>query len=512
MAAPTARAVALGGRSPGALYFVIGNGLVIVAEKSVSSGLVAVLVATMPLWATLFERFTGARIGRLEWVGIALGLTGVVVLNLGGDLRASGGGAVCALVAPMGWASASIVSKRLTLPKGPMCTAAQMLCGGVALAVVSRVLREPIGQVPSARSIAAMAYLVVFGSLVGFTAYVYLLRNTRMSIATSYAFVNPVIALALGVALAGERIERASAFGAVIILAAVVLITRGKSAVPAPEPESAVPAADPALSDAYAARGSPQKRSTAAVKAAACTRPPPTPSDVIASATVGNTFVGWLGRRARSSPVTTARKVADWKPEPRMTYATRSTTRSCFSITSSSARRASAFGPPSDVSITGITTIGADASWTMRVITRPISVAEATVGVRHHRMTATLPARPNEKSGPSCNLSTSGAGTTTVASNASGRSRAARLRGEVARGGAGGALRRSHSPAPHGPNAAHALTAPVGEARFGLARQASREPAVEVGREQRQQPPRSAGARRRRALESDRTAPRASPT
>ncbi len=245
VAAPTAaewRSAAL----TGALYFVIGNGLVIVAEKSVSSGLVAVLVATMPLWATLFERFTGARIGRLEWIGIALGLTGVVVLNLGGDLRASGGGAICALVAPMGWASASIVSKRLPLPKGPMCTAAQMLCGGVALAVVSRVLREPVDQVPSARAVAAMAYLVVFGSLVGFTAYVYLLRNTRTSVATSYAFVNPVIALALGVALAGERIERASAVGAVIILAAVVLITRGKSTASAPEPEPTAEAADPA--------------------------------------------------------------------------------------------------------------------------------------------------------------------------------------------------------------------------------------------------------------------------
>jgi drug/metabolite transporter (DMT)-like permease len=230
----------------GVLYFVLGNGLVIVAEQSVSSGLVAVLVATMPLWATLFERFTGARIGRLEWIGIALGLTGVVVLNLGGDLRASGSGALCALVAPMGWASASIVSKRLTLPKGPMCMAAQMLAGGVALTVSSRVLREHIDQAPSARAIGAMLYLVIFGSLVGFTAYVYLLRNTRTSIATSYAFINPVIALGLGVALAGERIERSSALGAVIILAAVVLITRGKgSAATAPAPQSSAKAADP---------------------------------------------------------------------------------------------------------------------------------------------------------------------------------------------------------------------------------------------------------------------------
>jgi drug/metabolite transporter (DMT)-like permease len=213
----------------GALYFVVGNGLVNLAERSVSSGLASVLVATMPLWATLFERFAGGRIARLEWAGLALGFLGVVVLNLGGELRASGMGAVWGLVAPMGWALGTVVSKRVTLPKGPMCTAAQMLCGGAALSLVSRLAGEHVVDVPSSRALVAVAYLAVFGSLVGFSCYVYLLGRTSTVVATSYAYVNPVIALVLGVALAGERIGSVSALGAAIVVGAVLMLTRGKA-------------------------------------------------------------------------------------------------------------------------------------------------------------------------------------------------------------------------------------------------------------------------------------------
>ena len=215
----------------GALFFVFSNGFVILAEQSVPSGLVSVMVAVMPLWATLFERFTGTRVGKLEWMGIALGLAGVVVLNLGGELRASGAkgnGALFGLIAPMSWALGSVVSKRLTLPKGAMCTASQMLCGGALMGVAGGVLGERFDHAPPARAIFALAYLLVFGSLVGFTAYIYLLHHTRMSVATSYAYVNPVIALALGVFFGGERIDRASAVGAAVVLAAVVLITRAR--------------------------------------------------------------------------------------------------------------------------------------------------------------------------------------------------------------------------------------------------------------------------------------------
>ncbi|MGO9711651.1 MAG: drug/metabolite exporter YedA [Polyangiaceae bacterium] len=214
----------------GGLFFVLGNGLVNVAEQRVSSGLASVLVATMPLWATLFERFTGgqtrARPPR-EYVGIGLGLAGVVILNLGGEMRATGMGAVCGLVAPMAWALGSIAGKRLPLAQGAMRTASQMLCGGALMAIVSVALGEH-SAAPSAKTIGAVAYLAIFGSLAGFSAYNYLLHQTRTAVATSYAYVNPVIAVGLGVALARERLDAMGAVGAVTILAAVLMITRGK--------------------------------------------------------------------------------------------------------------------------------------------------------------------------------------------------------------------------------------------------------------------------------------------
>src|SRR5262249_50740289 len=104
----------------GALFFVVGNGLVNVAERSVSSGLASVLVARMPLWAILFSRLLGERVTRDEMLGISLGLLGVAFMNLGGELRASPFGAMAAIVAPMGWSLGSIASKRMPLPAGTM--------------------------------------------------------------------------------------------------------------------------------------------------------------------------------------------------------------------------------------------------------------------------------------------------------------------------------------------------------------------------------------------------------
>ena len=212
----------------GALFFVVGNGLVNVAEQSVSSGLASVLVATMPLWVTLFGRVFGARVTGAELAGVVLGLVGVVVLNLGGELRASPGGAACALLAPMGWAMGSVTSARLPLPTGMMRTATQMICGGAAMMVVSVAAGEHFAGPPSLRAWLAVAYLCAFGSLLGFTAYSYLLSHTRPAVATSYAYVNPVIAVVLGVALAGERFGSTSLVGAVIVLAAVVLVGRAR--------------------------------------------------------------------------------------------------------------------------------------------------------------------------------------------------------------------------------------------------------------------------------------------
>jgi drug/metabolite transporter (DMT)-like permease len=229
----------------GALLFVVGNGLVNVAERSVSSGLASVLVATMPLWAVLYSRLFGERARKEELVGVCLGLVGVSVMNASGQLRASPFGAAAALLAPMGWAFGSIASKRLPLPADTMMrTAAQMLTGGAAMLLVSLVLGEGMAHTPSLRATLALLYLCIFGSLIGFSAYAYLLANVRASVATSYAYVNPVIAVALGVVFLGERLDALSGVGAGIVMGAVVLVARARATRSAPPSASDAPSVD----------------------------------------------------------------------------------------------------------------------------------------------------------------------------------------------------------------------------------------------------------------------------
>jgi drug/metabolite transporter (DMT)-like permease len=210
----------------GALFFVVGNGLVNVAERTVSSGLVAVLVATMPLWTALFAGATGRRTGRAELAGLVLGLVGVAVMHGDTQLRASPVGTLAALLAPAGWAVGSLASQRLALPSPFMRSGAQMLTGGLAMGLISLGAGEHVPAGVSGRALVAVLYLMVFGSMVGFSAYAYLLAHTRPTIATSYTYVNPVIAVVLGAALGGERLAPASLVGAAIIVAAVVLVVR----------------------------------------------------------------------------------------------------------------------------------------------------------------------------------------------------------------------------------------------------------------------------------------------
>jgi drug/metabolite transporter (DMT)-like permease len=283
-AAPTARQWSSAAIT-GALFFVVGNGLVNVAERSVSSGLASVLVATMPLWMTVFGRLLGDAASRREVAGVVLGLAGVVILHLGGNLRASPAGAAAGLLAPMGWALASLLSKRLPLPAGITRTGAQMLGGGAALVVVSLAMHEGAGT-PTVRSVAAVVYLTLFGSLLGFTAYAYLLAHTRPAVATSYAYVNPVIAVLLGVIFAGEHFDAKSAVGAIVILAAVALVQgkrgpgpRAAAARAAPEPLRDTLAQWSPTSEPASARST----GSSAAEPSECPTAPPTPSTSIRS-------------------------------------------------------------------------------------------------------------------------------------------------------------------------------------------------------------------------------------
>ncbi|RXR03501.1 drug/metabolite exporter YedA [Pseudoxanthomonas composti] len=208
----------------GGLLLGLGNGMVVLAEGSgVSSGLAAVAVASVPLWMGLFGLMRGHRPTRAEWIGIAIGFIGVVWLNAGGTLAALGAGLVYLLIAPVAWAYGSIWSRGRDLPSPFMTAAGQMICGGVLLCLAGLLHGDRIHALPQGTGLAAWLYLMLFGSIVAFTAYVWLLQHVRPALAGSYAYVNPVIAVALGTWLAQERFS-AQEFGAMALIVAGVLV------------------------------------------------------------------------------------------------------------------------------------------------------------------------------------------------------------------------------------------------------------------------------------------------
>ena len=212
----------------GTFLMLGGSASVSYAEQWVASGLAALVLATTPLWTVLFAGIWGRWPNRIEWTGLVVGLGGVVVLNMSGDLRAHPIGAVLLVLAAISWAFGSVWSRRVPLPKGMMAGAAQMITGGAIVMAVGFAMGERITALPTWRSVMAVLYLGVVGSLVGFSAYTYLLGRVRPALATSYAYVNPVIAVLLGAWLLGERIEGTSVIAMLIILVGVVLVALGQ--------------------------------------------------------------------------------------------------------------------------------------------------------------------------------------------------------------------------------------------------------------------------------------------
>jgi len=213
----------------GVLLLAVGNGLVTVAEHlEVPSGIAAVMVATVPLFTLCFSRIWGMPNSRLEWTGVAIGLFGIVLLNTGSNLSGNPWGALLILIASLSWAFGSVLSARVTLPKGLMAGAAEMIVAGVVLLVTSRLSGEHLTQVPSSSGFMALAYLVVFGSMIAISAYMFLLKTVRPAIATSYAYVNPVVAVLLGISFAGESLSLIEWISLGVILSAVLLVTLGR--------------------------------------------------------------------------------------------------------------------------------------------------------------------------------------------------------------------------------------------------------------------------------------------
>ena len=211
------------------------NAVVTIAEVGVPSAMAALLIASMPLFVIVLRRATGDPITRASMAGVVVGFAGVAILLLPGE-RPDGAsllGMLAIVGAAVMWASGSFLSPRRRLPRDPfVSTGWQMLLGGVvcALAGVAN------GEIPdvhpaafSADSVIAFAYLVTFGSLVAFSAYVWLLQNVRVSKVATYAYVNPVIAIALGWLILGETITATTLTGAAIIVASVATVVRAES-------------------------------------------------------------------------------------------------------------------------------------------------------------------------------------------------------------------------------------------------------------------------------------------
>ena len=218
----------------GVSLLCISNGGLSWAEQRVPSGIAALLIATISLWLVILDwlRPRGTRPGPRVIVGLVVGFAGMALLvgpaKLGGARRIDLVGAGVLVVASFVWACASLYSKQRTMPASPLLVVAmQSLAGGAALwiaAIVSGEFRAVHLAAISGRSWMALIYLLVFGSGMGFTAYLYILKNSTASKVATYAFVNPVVALFLGWTLAGETITTRTAIAAAVILTAVVLV------------------------------------------------------------------------------------------------------------------------------------------------------------------------------------------------------------------------------------------------------------------------------------------------
>lgn len=213
----------------GVLLLGLGNGLVCFAEQYVASGVAAVAIASEPLFIALVLCAYREWPRRAEVVGLVIGFVGVVLLNSGSDLRASPWAAIALLVATAAWAFGSIWSRRQDMPKGPMNVAAQMLCAAPALGLMAFASGERLPTHVPAHSIVALVYLAVFGSVIAFTAYLFLLRAVRPALSASYAYVNPPVAVLIGALVAGEHVGTLEVAGMVVILLGVALITLARA-------------------------------------------------------------------------------------------------------------------------------------------------------------------------------------------------------------------------------------------------------------------------------------------
>jgi drug/metabolite transporter (DMT)-like permease len=212
-----------------------GNGLVMLGERDVPSGLAALIVAVIPLYVVLLRSIFRERVATATVAGVLIGFAGVAVLVVprGIDGSVAVGGMLLLLLAPLSWSIGTFYSKRVDLPGDFLVsTGAQMLVGGFALLIVGVLVGE-LGLVQpenfSFESLVSLVYLIVFGSVLAYTAYTWLLQHASVSRVATYAFVNPVVAIVLGTVLLNEEINLTMVIGAAMIVVAVAVVIRTES-------------------------------------------------------------------------------------------------------------------------------------------------------------------------------------------------------------------------------------------------------------------------------------------
>ncbi|MEO8000190.1 MAG: drug/metabolite exporter YedA [Gemmatimonadaceae bacterium] len=217
----------------GVLLLVIGNGAVAWSEQRVDSGVASLLVATVPLWIVLGEMVQGRRPALLQWIGVAVGLFGVAILVMPSKGSSTQPidrmGAAALMFGSLSWTIGSLFSRtaRLATPSS-MASGMQMLCAGVMMSFVSVASGEwarlDVASI-STSSILALGYLIVFGSIIGFSTYMWLLGVARPAAVGTYAYVNPLVAVFLGVVVAGEKLPASATLAMIVIVTSVALVS-----------------------------------------------------------------------------------------------------------------------------------------------------------------------------------------------------------------------------------------------------------------------------------------------
>lgn len=212
----------------GILMFLFGEGFVALAQRHVGSGLTAIAAASDSIWVCVVSGLFGRWSSKKEWLGLAVGFAGIILLNFGSEMSADPVNAFLLILSGISWALGSVLTRRLPVPKGLMGAATEMLTGGFVAMAVGIAAGEEFSTILKPAATGSYIYLVLFDAVLGYTAYRYLIHNTRPALATSYAFVTPIGAVLLGVLVAGEKITPMSLVALAVVLTGVYFIYSGR--------------------------------------------------------------------------------------------------------------------------------------------------------------------------------------------------------------------------------------------------------------------------------------------